>query len=353
MRWLALHNWVTNTLEKNRLAEGMSLAHAVATAKELQQADDFTQPYNAFDDPSAFVGPLDNLRLNSIAGVAAAVVLFDFNWALRQNQLEWCRDVLLRAAQVPAGDHFMDDRHSLLIDNPQIIAARGLGAFGVNATEDQQIRELLLRLATDPHLAMLRSILRGLYQAWDKDAVLCWNIVSLILTQSWPTWEVHAGSYSAKRSEAEAAWIESTFQEHLESLRSGGIPTLPSITETGERVFLYDAALCAIGGMPLEKLMGDPKHRAKIIQFAGHLLAWTIAKNMPVGDEPYRRFSDIPYNWNMPFLDWQCLLARNLSKDETYQHILNPLRKCWPSAPYLIAELLWDGDTGNSTSKMS
>ncbi|MCC5605203.1 hypothetical protein [Nostoc favosum] len=75
--WLGLCMWAQKTIEQGTATDDMTIEQAVASVKELQQAEDFSLSYENTEQITR--------RLEAIASVAAAILIADFEWAQTQN----------------------------------------------------------------------------------------------------------------------------------------------------------------------------------------------------------------------------------------------------------------------------
>ena len=340
-RWIALCNWVSRSLKDRTLAAGMSLDQAVISAQELQQPGDFTEPIR--------LSGLEHMRLEGIVGAASVAVLLGKDWLQQQatggnEHLAWCRKILLSASQVTIETLF-DSRTAELPFHPKATAASGLAALSTYGGTDEEVDRQILRLVGDPHIQVVRSVFRGLANAWEIKPVLCWNALSLALSTSMlprpdllddSDWEEDSYEFRTAR---ESQRIQKLVSDHIDNLDRGTIPDLPRIQSAGPIDFLWDLAGSVIQQLPGEKLCTDVLSRTKLLQLHDDLLFWTIATNSPDEDgrEPHGY-----YEWNTAFFDWATRLSAFLSIDEMRKHLLNPIRACWQDSPKLTTDLLKD-----------
>ncbi|MBD2088272.1 hypothetical protein H6F67_00080 [Microcoleus sp. FACHB-1515] len=79
-RWLRMELWSRKVVEENDLEDREVLEEMVKRAKEFQQPNDFTSEESE--------NSYENSRLGSIASVAAAALVIDFEWMKAQNLLQ-------------------------------------------------------------------------------------------------------------------------------------------------------------------------------------------------------------------------------------------------------------------------
>lgn len=334
MRQFSLQMWAQKTIEKGESAEGMTVEEAVAAAKGLQQPLDFSTSYPPYLDT-------DDTRLQAIAGVAAAVLMTDFEWAQEHDLVGWCKDIMLAAAAGPSRRVAFDSVHTRYPADTKVSAALGLGTLVAWGATDSEVRERLIGLTGDPHYQVVEAVFRGLKGAWNIDRALCWTACSLALSLCLlPKRFRFQDGAGELRSPQEAEWAERLVRAHLDELGRDDRPPLPKIpVEDGDSVFLWALAGRVLRQLPLSELVEEPSAKAQLLQLTDDLMAWTIDKNMPKDPHGYR--SGTPYEWNMFFYEWVALLAKSLSPEETRTHVLSPVRENWLQAPGLTANLLY------------
>ena len=143
----------------------MTLEAAVAAAKDLRTAEDFTDT-NKEDIYNV-------TRLQAIAGVAAAILVADFEWARTQNHLEWSRAILLAAAPMAEASMYAMSPSSV-----KVYAGLGLILLAAYDAEDIEVRQQILHLISSSlkrfsHAGeVVKAVFNGLQSAWNIDPVL-------------------------------------------------------------------------------------------------------------------------------------------------------------------------------------
>lgn len=244
-RWLGLVNWATETLETARVPDRMTLEQAVTIAKSLQEEGDFATPV----DLEAGV------RLQAIAGTAAAVLLADFDWAKEKGVASWARGILLAAARSPKTTHFMDSRRAVLLLDPKICAGRGLGVMVAKGAADKEVRQEIIKLAGDTHHQVVGAVFHGLFEAWPVDPILCWNALSLALSLCLLPREYSGGGDNPIRRTDEARWAEGLIVSHLRNLKRKTTPELPELNPDDKVTFLWDLAPHALARLPFDPII--------------------------------------------------------------------------------------------------
>ncbi len=334
-RWLGVYLWAEETIKNGKAQEKMTLEEAVAAAKELQTSEDFTQ-----SDQEDISGVT---RLQAIAGVAAAILIADFEWARTQNHLEWCRAILLAAARMAEASMY-----ALSPSSVKVYAGRGLALLATHGVADIEVRQQILQLISESlrrfsHAGeVVKAVFGGLQNAWNVDRVLCWNALSLCLSLSIIPGQLHYGTRVGQFEtsfEELKTWEDNVIQNHFDYLAKDEIPEFPKIPTAKNIVFVHEHTQYGLYALPLTELCQDSNTKDKLILLCENLLARTIVDNLPVKGKAYSQ-SHKPYTWNRFIFNWAACLAKSLSVEETRQHILIPLRDNWSQVPELTADLL-------------
>lgn len=349
-RWFDVFSWAWQIINNRRLLPGLTVKDAVLAACSFQRDGDFDSPFEG--------GKPQEYRRQAIVGVATAVLLVAYEWALEDERkpsvldgkgaLTWCRDVLLAATGLTVRSRIYEDRTRTVIGNPKVMAALGLGAFVTHGDADAEIRRALLELAGDTHLEEVSGVFAGLVGSWLADPVLCWNCLSLALSLSlkphmpqpnyWdPDWDSEK-----ERKEfiaAENKRRESLLSAHLENVVRSVVPPLPRIPPPAEVNLLWDLTTRVMRDLPLAKLCEDGEAKRQLLQLLDDALTWTITSNSPKDDgDGYTRSAHM-YEWNDFIFNWATVLARSLTVEETRRHLLDPVRDCWDRSPALTSAL--------------
>jgi hypothetical protein len=339
---LSLNRWVQKTIDEGKPAEGMTLKEAVAAAQQFQQPDDFSA--------SCTTEYPHNQRLYAIAGVAAAILITDFEWTQHQGLVVWSRDILLAAACMPdSADSFRNLASSL-----KILAARGLGVLVEHGAADTDVREQFLRFVSVRDKQVVEAAFQGLFKAWVMDEVVCWNALSLGLSLCLLPTKLAVGTpvglYGVSFAER-ADWTELLVNKHLNNLKKHEVAELPRIPPVKDIVFLDDLARCVLHALPFSDLTKNPTAKMRLLRLADDLMAWTLERNALTRDPHYNDNLSILYWWNQFFPKWLSRLTRALTFEEARQHVLVPLRDSWSKVPELTANLL-DGYISNHIAYM-
>ena len=334
MRWFSLEMWAQKTIDKGEASDGMTPEEAVASAKEFQRPGDFSTPVSSGLN-------MDNVRLQAIAGVAAAVLVAKYEWAQEHKLVDWCREILLAAASGPGKEYEFDSARTHYPSDTKVSAALGLGTLVSHGLADPDVRRHVIRLVGDPHEQVIEAVFRGFRAAWSVDKVLCHNALSLGLSLCLSPKEFRMEqTWGDLRGPRAAAWAEQLVTAHLASMEENECPEIPRISSDEEKVvFLWHQAGRLLRQLPLTELAEEPSIKGQLLRLTDDLMAWTIERNKP--EEPYGYRANTPYEWNQFFLEWAAVLARSLTLDEQRRHVLLPIRNRWSQASHLTADLLY------------
>ncbi|NET54779.1 MAG: hypothetical protein F6K47_00770 [Symploca sp. SIO2E6] len=334
-RWFGLYLWAEQTIEYGRPQERITLEKAIAAAKELQTSEDLAKT-DKENIP-------DHTRLQAIVGVAAAILIADFEWVRIQNHLEWCRAILLTAASVTEASMYAMSRSSL-----KVYAGRGLALLVTHRVADVEVRQYILQLISYSlrrfsHAGeVVKAVFSGLKNAWNVDPVLCWNALSLCLSLSVIPGRLYYGTpvglYGTSYEELEN-WEDNVIHNHFDYLAKKEVPQLPKITTARNIAFLDEQAKYALYALPLTELCRDSDTKDKLLQLCDDLVARTIADNLPVNDKPFSHRQRL-LTWNQFIFNWAACLALSLNTEEIRKHILIPVRNNWSQVPELTTDLL-------------
>jgi hypothetical protein len=348
--WIRVFGWAQQTIKDRSMSAQMAIEDAVSAARSFEREGDFDQPFEGVS--------VDEYRRKAVVGVAAAVLIAGYEWAQEDEQraagsaekgaISWSLEVLLAATRMTVNSRLIENRTRKIPGNPKVMAALGLGALAARGAAPLQVRQALLELTGDPHLEEVSGVFTAIAGSWSADPVLCWNCLSLALSLSLqpqapepdygdPEWD---GKKERKEFlDAEVKRREDLLTFHRENLDRGIAPPPPRIAPPSEITFLWDLAARAMKDLPLTQLSQDTDAKGRLIQLLDDALAWTIASNSPEDDEDGYSRSTHLYEWNNFIFDWAALLARSLTLEETRQHILDPVRGCWDTAPALTSDL--------------
>ncbi|MDZ7966126.1 MAG: hypothetical protein RM368_14275 [Nostoc sp. DedSLP03] len=329
--WFKIAMWAVKTIEQGKVCEVMTLEEAVDSVKQLQKPDDF------YDNNETWYYQ-DNKRLQAIAGVAAAILIADFEWTKAHDLIKWSSEILFAAARMP----YQGYEYNNFPFDPKVSAGRGLGVLVVNSVANIDIRQQLLRLITDSQIQVVEAVFRGLFEGWTIDEVLCWNALSLGLSLCLFPKNISRFHWTEEDNSVKTVeWKEELLNKYLTNLNTNIIPDIPGIPSIeDEIIFDYNLAERVLHALPFSKLVPNPVNKERILKITDDLMSLTVNKNTPVEDERHFSNSQKPSEWNRFFIRGLSQLAQNLSFDEIRNHILIPIQKCWSETPEMTAELL-------------
>ena len=327
-----LGSWAEKSIEIDNAAEGMTIEDAVAAVKELQKPEDFSLPYDLSNFP-------DILRLQAIAGVAAAILVIDFQHVKDLGLIDWCRDTLLAAACMPYDGIY--SKETIIPMNPKISAARGLSIIAAHCEEaNKDIGNYILSLVCDPYVETVKAVFIGLHNVWRVDKPLCWDALCLGISLCLCPKELAVERSDVGR-EAKFKRIQNLYSQYSKNYNKNKIPKIPRIP-SNENKFAFDWKLAfkIAFTLPLPDLIQNREIRTQLLQFTDDLISWIVETNMSSITQDHRMRESVPLFANYSVMMWASNLTKELSLEEARLHVLNPIKKTWPDAPNLTGELL-------------
>lgn len=333
-RYLRLQNWVNKTLEVGAVAEGMSMSEAIQAAHELERPGDFTQEI-------VMDGDFDHARLQAIAGVAAAAVLIYPTHLEVGGHLDWCKRVLVAAAQAPRSADTLNGGY--LPSDVALSAARGLMLLIRHGLADEQCRLAAFGLLRAPS-KVATVVLKGVREGWECDLVFARNAVARELALATSPrrasdWHWDKREVEEKEAKERIQRIEDRFEKNV---REGRLPEITMERPTEEHEFWPTHVISALRAVPEDRLK-DESELGWILEVTDAVLVHVI-KQAGSGEDDRRRHNlryDLGYEWITFVGDWLAHLAGALESNEAEQHVLMPLRKSWPATAALTTEFLY------------
>ena len=336
--WFQLKSLTAEVIKAGKLADGMAAVQLIAAARTIHRPEDFSTPFDK-DDIS------ETVRLQAIAGAAAAILITSLDWARAEGHFQWCLDILLATARVPVQEDELVERHSRNTFDPKISAALGLGAVIASGEFHSDVRDQLIRLVADPNMEVVGAVFRGIRNAWRVDEALCWNAlslgISLCLEPSRLRIFEYEGEFGEKPIEDGDQWVEELVTIHLGNIKQNMISEPPRVPISNDVIFAWDLAIRTLCSLPLSSLIEKPLDREMLLDLVDSLMVWTVVENTPPEGGSHWSRANIPYEWNKFFLEWASGFGAHLSRDETRTHIIAPVQAAWPKAPQLTADLLF------------
>jgi hypothetical protein len=310
----------------------MTIEEAVASVKELQNPEDFSLPYDLSNFP-------DILRLQAIAGVAAAILVINYQRVKELDLIDWCQDTLLAAACMPYDGIY--SKETIIPMNPKISAARGLSIIAAHCEEaNKDIGNYILSLVCDPYVETVKAVFIGLHNVWRVDKPLCWNALCLGISLCLCPKELAFERSDAGR-EARYKRKKDLFSHYFKNYNKNKIPKIPRMP-SNENKFIFDwkLALNIAFTLPFLDLIQIKETKAQLLQFTDDLMSWIVETNTPTTTQDQRTRESVPLFANFGVMMWVSNLTKELNLEETRLHVLNPIKKTWPDAPNLTGELL-------------
>jgi hypothetical protein len=331
-QYLSLQQWARRTLDTGAPADGLTLAQAVAQARELQRPDDFTRPI-------VMDGDYEYVRLHAIVGVAAAAVQVDADGASSSGWLEWCREVLVAGALAP---EFADAASPAIPrDDVALSSGRGLMLLIRAGLADERCRLVAFGLLRAPS-KVADEVMAGVQQAWDADLVFCRNAVahelSLAVTPHRErVWTAEAMEESEAEERARVEAIAGQFQTNV---REGILPEMRfAVLEPTDHLSL-GRVLRALRAIPHERL-GEGVESDLALAVTDAVLSRFAAKAAAEADQGRSPGSAFRYQTTAGWGNWLAVLTGVLSDAQFAQHVEEPLRASWPATAKLTAEFMY------------
>ncbi|GLR79052.1 hypothetical protein HUE56_04460 (plasmid) [Azospirillum oryzae] len=331
---MRLSLWADALLKEGRPRSELTLVEALSEAKALDATDLFATARDSND-------LLATHRAAAVAGVAAVGARSQSD--LDASDLTWCRDVLLRAANMPVGKDSLLIRKSVVIYHPTIYAAAGLAGLVGRDGAVAEDREQLLRLVAHPLHSVVQALFVALQSLWEREPLLCWQAVVLGMRLALPLRSQMPSASSLKRENGEAVWVSNVVDDAIAEYRAGRPGLMPSVpppwirsasgSDSGETagyqrsdtVFLWDFAPIVLFQQPLDHILAVPKHRAAILKLCGELVTWTIDECRPPWADGDDRGGYTPFEWVAGFMEW-CAALGALAPKEVDAAVVQPIQ---------------------------
>lgn len=315
-RWLKqtdLWTWASKSFEGKALNDTYAIEDAIALAKEADANGLYEHSNNENDEE------LLNMRRGAVAATAA--IALNFRESCTQEDLEWAREVLRRAIQLPE-DNRMRSPSSIIPWHHAIYVARGLAADIREASVTKGSARDLIWLITHPLEVVWLAALEEACTLCFKDLKLTWSILLLALSRC----QVSPRSYDHRIQHNEPFHSSSEVQSAVDAViafyeHGSEWPSLPLPPpawvkvdhDKGQRWHQayedYDAddafdanemwgepdviwhseqAAKILEQIPLEEILRS-KAKRDLLDFLAGLLEWTNQKNAPPWVRPGRR----------------------------------------------------------------
>jgi hypothetical protein len=327
---LAIKMWSRKSLDQGTIADGMSATEAIHTARSLQLEDDFVAP------SSIDTHGLDHARLEAIVEVAATVLTVIPRPDLGAEEMVWLRSVLLAGAITPRTGLVIPT--SYYPSDLKVSAALGLGALVSDGQADQEVREALISLIDDAEHQVVSAVFCGLRGAWSRDPVLCWNCLSLAISMCCVPNTAVVTSQGLRLNDSGKQWLTGLREAHLERLKNGTIPELPTIGDRESIYFRSERMASLLEPLLVHEIAEKPEGKQGLLRLHDSLMARTLQVEVDEVDGP--SYSTGGYDWEGRFLRWSAQLANTLTPDEEEAHVIRPVWATWPERPRILEEFL-------------
>lgn len=332
---MILQMWGAKAAESGEIGPEFTPEGALAKAQELQRTRLSAQEGEA--------GFELLLRRDPITAVAAALIVNRFEWLKQTRNLQWCRNVLLKAPYPNSASRKLDENSwDSLIGISMENAIYGLVALVKHGAGDIKVKDRLLWMALSDSQGNVETVFKSLLPLWGIDPVLCWNILDLRLAECLSYWR-QGSNDPDKRATERLSRQKQRVREALNRIKKSKVPTLTQIPVSDEVIFFSNMMADAIPHLPFSVFLQNPVDKERFLLFFDNLMQWTITANSITREREQRR--DLPpihkpYEWNPNFFDWAVQLGSELDEQLVEQHILKPVRENWLTAPQLTADLL-------------
>jgi hypothetical protein len=163
--------WASKAFENGKVDDPLNVSAAIKLARRIDSAS----LYEAADED-------ENIRMRRGAVAATAALILHFREGRTAVELEWARDVLTRAFQVPEKRDVFWTAQAIIPWHHGIFVARGLAADLRNGTGSAEAAVALLTLVSHPLEAVSLAALEQTVSLWEKDAKLVWAALHLAFT---------------------------------------------------------------------------------------------------------------------------------------------------------------------------
>lgn len=173
----SLWHWASNSFDKGAIQEAFTINDAIALAKNAYVGDLFEHPNAKHDED-------DEIQLGMLRGAVAATaaIALCFRQESSRPDVEWARQVLVRAANFPERPGPMWSPNSDIPWHSAKYAARGFAADLREGTASPDGQRDLLKLVAHPLQAVSLAALDQACKLWANDPKLAWAALTLALS---------------------------------------------------------------------------------------------------------------------------------------------------------------------------
>jgi hypothetical protein len=341
---LTVLNWIHDSFERGAISQRMSMEAALQRAHQLDRNDLFQLAQSEDDTVDRDQG--------LVAGVAAVALIYA--GTLDATEMQWSKDVVLRAAATPEHHGELWSSRLMPMFHPCAYAAQGLPFVIRRDREGDEAKAALIRLAGHPLEAVSEMALRGALSLWDVNANFAWIALNLAIRLSVGSRDRIVSPYGYDYATARDR-MGVTVDIALRELASGETiialepipppwvhaPPRPQIggwflgTETTNPIwrdpdeFLrWDFLPKIFPGFPADAALSDALRRPAFLAFCYGLLDWTLERMNPSwrAEAPRgrrERNKTELIEWRQSLMNFLARVALLLDADEVQRRILD------------------------------
>ncbi|MFJ2325085.1 hypothetical protein [Pseudomonas sp. NPDC087690] len=306
LKFSSLWQWAAKSFEEEIIQDTFAIKDAITLSKEEFTNDLFEYSNDKYEETQ--------LAMYRGAVAAIAAIVLNFRDASTQEDLEWARDVLMRAKRLPENPGVMWSPSSVIPWHHAIYAARGLAADIREGTAAGDVAINLLDLIAHPLEVVSLAALKEACELWIKDPKLTWAalILSLSLCHVPPRPlaqlnQQGLADHSPVESKAAVeavlafyqngsgwptlplpppAWVKvkpRKGQRHyqIEEEYDDGEPTDAAEEWDEPRIFWHSKRAAEILNLiPFDRVLGSSAS-STLLEFMAEILDWTVQKNSP------------------------------------------------------------------------
>lgn len=290
---LALIMWALDSIKDKALSDRFLVSDAILKAKALDSSKLFSNPHGS-------VEPDDDKR-NVIAGVAATTICYGID-TVEASDIEWAKDVLLRASKVPEKKSTTWFAGAKLMHHPCIFAVFGLKKLALSRS-DRAAKNTLLELAVHPLAEISNSSIQAILSLWESDPNLAWAILGLSLKIAVSG---HHSGFEPSVPRERQAWVKEIIQAQdnipKDKVADVNLPAVPdvwvfasrkesygrsrknppkSVWRSPDIFFHCDYVGHVLTGVPVEQVLKDQIRGPAFSLLIDQLIHWTCERLSP------------------------------------------------------------------------
>ena len=335
----SLQGWSMNFIDSGEIGVDFTIDSAMAYAKEIVNQDNPSyQPKNLHED--------SELRANSIAAFAAALVIHQWNWLEKNNYVAWCRQQLLTAARRPEPHSKYDDEISRYPFGYRRSAARALPIFLGKYPKDKEIREVIFRISQHKNDEVRAYLYHAMKSLWTIDQETIWKCIHNTIKNSRK--RIIYGTFRYLKQQASMDVKRWRYQNMLRLvtylikmplfLISNNISQKPIGRYTHNDIYIsyLESILYSI---PIDSQIVSIPSSIKVIDLLSELIVFTVntCVQFEKEDSHYNEWSGTSWNGVIFPIIANTLLALPVRPAST---LLTPIISNWEKSPVIMEELL-------------